>query len=602
MDKEVLKKSLIGGEFLINDIDSDSIFTIDDFNEEQRMMVEACEDFIKRDVDPVRDKVDDLEDGLMVSLLEKAGVLGLLGICVPSQYGGLDMSFNTSMLIADIVGSTGSFSTAYGAHTAIATLPILYYGTEDQKSKYLPKLVSGEWKGAYCLSEPDSGSDANAAKTRAKLSSDKKHYLINGQKMWITNGGISDLFIVFAKIDDDKNLSAFIVEKSFGGITMNDEEKKLGIKGSSTRQIFFNDCKVPVDNLLSERENGFKIALNVLNIGRIKLGAGVLGGCRGIIDHVITYSNERVQFGKPISSFGAIKNKIAQMICKTYACEALSYRAGQDIDNKVLELMDNGLSKSKAEVNALDQFAIECAIAKVFGSEILDYVVDEGVQIYGGMGFSEEAPMARAYRDARISRIYEGTSEINRMLLVGMILKRAAKGELDITSSALSVSEELLSVPTLDNGDDGSIFNEYHQVIKNLKKATLMVLGKAALHFKDKISDEQEILMNIADMIINLYAAESVLLRSEKIIKKYNKDDKSIYFDITKSFLYDTCVNVSNSGKECLNNFVSSDELNMMIIGLRRFTKINPINIKDTRRRIADKVISAGEYNIFNIL
>tara|TARA_B100001741_G_scaffold117388_1_gene96793 strand:+ start:2534 stop:4342 length:1809 start_codon:yes stop_codon:yes gene_type:complete len=602
MDKEVLKKSLIGGEFLINDIDSDSIFTIDDFNEEQRMMVEACEDFIKRDVDPVRDKVDDLEDGLMVSLLEKAGVLGLLGICVPSQYGGLDMSFNTSMLIADIVGSTGSFSTAYGAHTAIATLPILYYGTEDQKSKYLPKLVSGEWKGAYCLSEPDSGSDANAAKTRAKLSSDKKHYLINGQKMWITNGGISDLYIVFAKIDDDKNLSAFIVEKSFGGITMNDEEKKLGIKGSSTRQIFFNDCKVPVDNLLSERDNGFKIALNVLNIGRIKLGAGVLGGCRGIIDHVITYSNERVQFGKPISSFGAIKNKIAQMICKTYACEALSYRAGQDIDNKVLELMDNGLSKSKAEVNALDQFAIECAIAKVFGSEILDYVVDEGVQIYGGMGFSEEAPMARAYRDARISRIYEGTSEINRMLLVGMILKRAAKGELDITSSALSVSEELLSVPTLDNGDDGSIFNEYHQVIKNLKKATLMVLGKAALHFKDKISDEQEILMNIADMIINLYAAESVLLRSEKIIKKYNKDDKSIYFDITKSFLYDTCVNVSNSGKECLNNFVSSDELNMMIIGLRRFTKINPINIKDTRRRIADKVISAGEYNIFNIL
>ena len=420
--------------------------------------------------------------------------------------------------------------------------------------------------------------------------------------MWITNGGISDLFIVFAKIDDDKNLSAFIVEKSFGGITMNDEEKKLGIKGSSTRQIFFNDCKVPIDNLLSERDNGFKIALNVLNIGRIKLGAGVLGGCRGIIDHVITYSNERVQFGKPLSSFGAIKNKIAQMICKTYACEALSYRAGQDIDNKVLELMDNGLSKSKAEVNALDQFAIECAIAKVFGSEILDYVVDEGVQIYGGMGFSEEAPMARAYRDARISRIYEGTSEINRMLLVGMILKRAAKGELDITSSALSVSEELLSVPTLDNGDDGSIFNEYHQVIKNLKKATLMVLGKAALHFKDKISDEQEILMNIADMIINLYAAESVLLRSEKIIKKYNKDDKSIYFDITKSFLYDTCVNVSNSGKECLNNFVSSDELNMMIIGLRRFTKINPINIKDTRRRIADKVISAGEYNIFNIL
>ena len=602
MKTEAIKKSLIGGEFLINDISSDSIFTIDDFDDDQRMMADACKEFIEREIYPKILDIDNNKEGLMVSLMEKAGDLGLLGICIPSEYGGLDMSFNTSMLIADIVGSTGSFSTAYGAHTAIASLPILYFGSKNQKKKYLPELVSGKWKGAYCLSEPDSGSDANAAKTKAKLSKDGKHFLINGQKMWITNAGIADVFIVFAKIDNDKFLSAFIVEKSFGGITMNEEEKKLGIKGSSTRQIFFNDCKVPVNNLLSKRENGFKIALNVLNIGRIKLGAGVLGGCREVINHSVNYSNERVQFGKPISSFGAIKNKIAQMVCKTYACEALCYRAGQDIDNKVLELIDTGLDKSEAEIKSLDQFAIECAISKVYGSEILDYVVDEGVQIYGGMGFSEEAPMARAYRDARISRIYEGTSEINRMLLVGMILKRASKGELDITSSALAVSEELISVPSFDTKNEKSIFSKEHESIKNLKKAVLMVLGKAALHFKDKISDEQEILMNIADMIIDLYAAESALLRSEKIINKYNKDESSIYFDIAQSLIYDTSVSIFKSGNEALLNFASKDELSLMLIGLRRFTKIKPINVKETRRRIANQIIDKNGYDMFNIL
>ena len=602
MKTEAIKKSLIGGEFLIHNISFDSMFTIDDFNDDQRMMADACKEFVEREIYPNILDIDNNKEGLMVSLIEKAGDLGLLGICIPSEYGGLNMSFNTSMLIADIIGSTGSFSTAYGAHTAIASLPILYFGSKDQKDKYLPQLVSGKWKGAYCLSEPDSGSDANAAKTKAKLSNDGKHFLINGQKMWITNGGIADVFIVFAKIDNDKFLSAFIVEKSFGGITMNEEEKKLGIKGSSTRQIFFNDCKVPVENLLSKRENGFKIALNVLNIGRIKLGAGVLGGCREVINYSVNYSNERIQFGKPISSFGAIKNKIAQMVCKTYACEALSYRAGQDIDNKVLELIDKGLKKSEAEIKSLDQFAIECAISKVYGSEILDYVVDEGVQIYGGMGFSEEAPMARAYRDARISRIYEGTSEINRMLLVGIILKRASKGELDITSSALAVSEELLSVPSFDTKNEQSIFSEQHESIKNLKKAVLMVLGKAALHFKNKITDEQEILMNIADMIIDLYAAESSLLRSEKIINKYSKNESSIYFDIAKSLMYDTCVSISKSGKEALLNFASKDELNLMLIGLRRFTKIKPINVKETRRRIADQIIDKNGYDIFNIL
>lgn len=600
--KETIKKSLIGGEFLIDNFSSDQVFIIEDFDEDQKMMAEACQDFIKREIHPHREAIENQQEGLMASRLKKAGDLGLLGICIPSKYGGLDMSFNTSMLIADVIGSTGSFSTAYGAHTAIATLPISYFGNEKQKKKYLPKLVSGEWVGSYCLSEPDSGSDANAAKTKAKLSDDGKNYLINGQKMWITNAGIADFFIVFAKIDKDEFLSAFLVEKTFGGISMNQEEKKLGIKGSSTRQIFFNDCKVPIENLLSKRGEGFKIALNILNIGRIKLGAGVLGGCRAVITKSVKYSKERIQFKKPISSFGAIKNKIAKMTIKTYACEALCYRAGHDIDNKVLELLEQGLDKSESEIKSLEQFAIECAIAKVYGSETLDFVVDEGVQIHGGMGFSEEVPMARAYRDARISRIYEGTSEINRMLLVGMILKRTVKGELDITSKAMSVAKELLSVPLFDNDNDSSIFYHHHETIRNLKKAVLMVLGKAALHFKNDIDKEQEILMNIADMIIELYAAESLLLRLEKIVQNNNKKTSSIQFDITSLYLYEASTKISIAGKEALYSFASDDELNLMLLGLRRFTKIKPFNIKETSRKIADSIIANNGYHIFKVL
>ena len=432
-------ESIIGGEFLIKESNPENIFIPEDFNEEQKMMADACQDFLEKDVIPKTEEVEKSIPGLMQNLLKKSGDLGLLGLSISEEFGGMNMSFNTSMLIADIIGITGSFSTAYGAHTGIATLPLNFYGTDAQKKKYLPGLVSGDIMGAYCITEPDSGSDANAAKSRAVLSKDKKSYIINGQKMWITNGGFADLLTVFAKIDNDKYLSAFLIEKNFPGITMNEEENKLGIKGSSTRQIFFNNVVVPIENLLGQREEGFKIALNILNIGRIKLGAGVLGGCRGVISSSIQYSNERIQFGVPISSFGAIKNKIAQMIVKTFACEAISYRAGQEIENKIIEFENEGLSKNKSELKALELFSVECAICKVYGSEILDYVVDEGVQIYGGMGFSEEAPMARAYRDARISRIYEGTSEINRLLILGILLKRSVKNEINLFNEAKKV-------------------------------------------------------------------------------------------------------------------------------------------------------------------
>ncbi|MEQ9305924.1 MAG: acyl-CoA dehydrogenase family protein, partial [Marinoscillum sp.] len=400
MESVAQKSAIKGGEFIVRETEAGEIFIPEEFSEEQKMMAAATQDFIDKEITPNTDRIDSMEEGIMPSLMDKAGELGLLGISVPEEYGGMGMNFNTGMLIADIFAAAGSFSTAYGAHTGIGTLPILYYGTEEQKQKYLPKLASGEWKACYCLTEPDAGSDANSGKTKAKLSDDGKHYLINGQKMWISNAGFADLFIVFAKIDDDKNLTAFIVEKTYGGITMNDEERKLGIKGSSTRQVFFIDCKVPVENMLSDRENGFKIAVNVLNVGRIKLGCGVINGCKTVASLATNYANERKQFGTPISSFGAIKTKLANMAAKTYAVESASYRAGQNIDDAIESLIDSGMDASKAKLKALEQFSIECAIIKIHGSEALDYCVDEGVQVYGGMGFSEEAPMARAYRDA----------------------------------------------------------------------------------------------------------------------------------------------------------------------------------------------------------
>ncbi len=591
-----IKNSVIGGEFLIHEVDANNIFSMEDFNEDQRMMAEACIDFLERDVIPLTKKIDSKNyPEIMPNLLKKSGELGLLGLSISEDYGGMNMSFNTSMLIADIVGITGSFSTAYGAHTGIATLPLKYYGSDEQKEKFLKGLVSGEIKGAYCLTEPDSGSDANSAKSSAKLSDDKTKYIINGQKMWISNGGFADLFIVFAKINDDKNLTAFLVEKTRDGISMNPEEDKLGIKGSSTRQIFFNDVEIPIENLLGEREGGFKIALNVLNIGRIKLGAGVLGGCRGVIDSALTYSIERKQFNTSISNFGAIKQKLAKMIVLSFSCESICYRAGNDIDNKIKEYQNEGLSLNESELKAIELFSVECAISKIYGSEILDFVVDEGVQIYGGMGFSEEAPMARPYRDARISRIYEGTNEINRMLIVGTLLKRSLKKEIDILEYAMKVINEKKIEKS--NYDKNNHFSSSYKLIKNLKNLLLMYFGKSALHFGEKIKVEQEIMMNIADVIISIYVIESSLKRCEKV---YTSTQNEILLDISKSVLHYNLFSIRESMTECVSSFMKDKELSESIDIIENTLIFNKFNIKDINRRIADYFLERRAYKIFN--
>ncbi|WP_109830646.1 acyl-CoA dehydrogenase family protein [Reichenbachiella versicolor] len=591
------KRTIRGGEYLVWETDAQEVFIPEEFTEEQKMMAAATQDFIEKEIEPNREKIEKQEGTVVPDIMTKAGELGLLGISVPEEYGGMGMSFNTSMLIADILGSTGSFSTTYGAHTGIGTLPILYYGTEEQKQTYLPKIATGEWKACYCLTEPDAGSDANSGKTKATLTDDGKHYLISGQKMWISNGGFADLFIVFAKIDDDKKLTAFIVEKSFGGITMNDEEVKLGIKGSSTRQVFFNDTKVPVENMLSERENGFKIAVNILNIGRIKLGAGVLGGCKDVVNKSTNYANERKQFGTSISSFGAIKHKLAEMAIKTWVTESICYRAGQNIDDKIEDLISRGTPDHEAKLKAFEQFAIECAIAKIHGSESIDYVVDQGVQVYGGMGFSEEAPMARAYRDARICRIYEGTNEINRMLMVGMVLKRAMKGELNIMEPAMAVAKELTAVPSFETPDLSQPFAEEKEVLKRLKKSVLMVAGKAAQTFGPAFEQEQEIMMNVADMMIEIYAAESAILRAEKLTSMQG-NAASLQANMAKIYLYEASEKINKAGKDAIISFTQGDEQRVMLMGLKRFTKMNPVNVKEIRREVADHLIAENKYAI----
>ena len=596
METVAKKDAIKGGEFLVKETEAHNIFIPEEFSEEQKMMAQATQDFIEKEVDPHVQRMDSMEEGFMPSLLDKAGELGLLGIAIPEQYEGLGMSFNTSMLIADVLGSAGSFSTAYGAHTGIGTLPILYYGTEEQKQKYLPKLASGEWKACYCLTEPDAGSDANSGKTKAVLSDDGSHYKITGQKMWISNAGFADLFIVFARIEDDKYLSAFIVEKTFGNITMNDEEKKLGIKGSSTRQVFFNDTEVPVENMLSERGNGFKIAVNILNIGRIKLGAGVIGGCKRVVSDSANYANERKQFGVSISSFGAIQQKLATMATKIYATESACYRAGQDIEDRIDALMEEGMSEADAKLKGVEQFAIECAIMKVHGSEVLDYCVDEGVQVYGGMGFSADAPMERAYRDARIARIYEGTNEINRMLLVGMTIKRAMKGEIDLMGPAMAVAKELTSVPDFNSKDTSGLFAKEKEVLANIKKSVLMVAGKAAQDFGAKLDQEQEILMHIADMMIEVYVAESTLLRTEKLVGIRGEEACAAQIDMTKLYLYEAVEKINAHGKEAIASFAKSDELKVMLMGLKRFTKMDPYNTKELRRAVAHVLIEKNEY------
>lgn len=594
-DKQV--KSIKGGEFLIRETAADDVFIPEEWNEEQRMIRQTCQEFLDQEVFPKLNEIDSMKDPkLMPSIIDKAGALGLLGTAIPQEYGGFGMDFNTSMLVSEALGAGHSVAVAISAHTGIGTLPILYYGNEEQKKKYIPLLATGEWKASYCLTEPDSGSDANSGKTKATLASDGKHYLINGQKMWITNGGFADLYIVFAKIDQDKNLSAFIVERGFGGITMNEEEKKMGIKGSSTRQIFFNDCKVPVENMLSERENGFKIAVNILNVGRIKLGAAALGGSKSAISLAVQYAKERKQFGTAIANFGAIKHKLGEMATRVFASESACYRAGQNIDDAFATLKGGGMDSSKAKLKSLEEFAIECAIMKVHASEVLDFAVDEGVQIYGGMGFSAEGPMDRAYRDARINRIFEGTNEINRILCVDMLLKRAMKGHIDLMAPAMAVQKELIAIPEFGTSEDDQFFAKEKKVIGNLKKAGLMIAGAAVQKFMAKLSDEQEILMNMADILIEIYIAESAILRVEKLMKIKGAKAVDVEKEMATIYLHGAVERASAAGRQAITSFAEGDELRLMLLGLKRFTKIDPCNLKKARRKVADAMLAKGSY------
>lgn len=590
---ETKTQTIKGGEFLVKESEANSIFIPEEFDEEQNMIAQTCREFLEKEVFPNLDKIDAMEEKLMESLLDKAGELGILGISIPEEYGGFGKDFITSMLSKEVLGAGHSFAVAVSAHTGIGTLPLLYYGTNEQKAKYLPKLCTGEWKACYCLTEPGSGSDANSGKTNAKLSSDGKFYILNGQKMWITNAGFADIFTVFAKIENDENLSAFIVEKNFDGIELGAEEKKMGIKGSSTRQVFFNNCKVPVENLLGKRNEGFKIALNILNVGRIMLAAAATGAAKETINHSVRYANERVQFGNPIANYGAIKYKLSEQVIRTFATESALYRTCKNIQDAIQSLINNGKSKEEATIEGIRQFATEAAILKVFGSESLDYVVDEGVQIYGGMGYSAEAPMERAYRDSRINRIFEGTNEINRMLIVDMLLKKALKGEIDLMGPAMKVAEELMSVPSFESAGN-ELFAVEKKYIKNFKKSVLMIAGSAVKKLMQKLKYEQEILLSLADMIIQVFIAESMLLRAEKLSNK-NKNTE-IYESMLKIFIYEAANKINKAGNDAINIFTEGDEQKMLLMGLKRFTKVYPVNIKNLRHKIADKLIAENKY------
>lgn len=587
-------KALNGGEWLIKDTNPEDVFIPEDFSEEQKMIEDMAHQFINTEVYPVINRLEKLEPGLMPSLLKKSGENGLMGASVPEQYGGLGKDLVTSTIINASFGRGYSFCVAFTAHTGIGSMPILYFGTDAQKQKYITKLTSGEWKGAYGLTEPNSGSDALGAKTIAKLSDDGKHYILNGQKCWITNGGFADVYTVFAKIDGDK-FTAFIVERGFEGFTQGPEEHKMGIKGSSTVQLYFQDCKVPVENVLGEIGRGHIIAFNILNTGRYKLCAATLGGSKEALNGSVKYAVEREQFKTSISNFGAIKHKLAEMAIRTWVGDSAMYRTGKNIDDKEAELSATGLSYEKAYLVAAEEYAIECAMLKVYGSEVLDYCVDEGVQIHGGNGFSDEYEISRAYRDSRINRIYEGTNEINRLLTVDMVLKRAMKGKLDLMNPAMAVAKELMSIPDFSSGDD-SPFSKERKYISNFKKAILLVAGAAVQKLMMNLEKEQEVLMNIADMAIDVYNAESALLRVMKLFNIWGVEATALQKDIMQTYLYDAADRINKNGKDALNAFAEGDELRMMHIGLKRFTKVEPFNTKAARRRIADKMIEAKRY------
>lgn len=588
--------ALKGGEWLIRESDATGIFAPEDFNEEQKMIMDMCTSFVNTEVLPHIERIDNLEQGLMPALIDKAGEQGLLGASIPEEYGGLGKDFVTSTLVNEGLGSGFSFSVALAAHTGIGTLPILYFGTPEQKQKYIPKLATGEWKGSYGLTEPNSGSDALSAKTSAKLSEDGKHYLLNGQKCWITNGGFADVYTVFAKVDGDK-FTGFIVDRDTEGFTQGPEEHKMGIKGSSTVQLYFQDAKVPVENVLGEIGKGHIIAFNILNIGRLKLCAAALGGAKAAATISIQYANTREQFKQPIAHFGAMKHKMAEMAIRMWAAESALYRTAKWVDEKEQELLQAGKPFNEALLGGAEEYAIECAMLKVFGSEVLDFVVDEGVQIHGGNGFSAEYIISRAYRDSRINRIFEGTNEINRLLTVDMVLKRAMKGKLDLMGPAMAVQKELMSIPDFGSGDE-TPFGKELKLIGSMKKAILMVAGAAVQKLMMKIESEQEILMHIADMAINVFHAESALLRAIKMVNAKGENAAALYLDMAKIYLYDTADRVNKSGKDAINAFAEGDEQRMMLLGLKRFTKAEAYNSKDARRRIADKLIADNRYSL----
>ncbi|UAB80300.1 acyl-CoA dehydrogenase family protein [Marixanthomonas sp. SCSIO 43207] len=589
---------LRGGQFLIKETSASDVFTPEDFSEEQKMMRDSVKEFVDREIWPKKEEFEKKNYDLTEEVMRKAGEMGLLGVAVPEEYDGLGMGFVTTMLVCDYIsGATGSVATAFGAHTGIGTMPITLYGTEEQKKKYVPKLATGEWFGAYCLTEPGAGSDANSGKTKAVLSEDKKHYIINGQKMWISNAGFADLFIVFARIEDDKYITGFIVENdSENGITFGEEEKKLGIHSSSTRQVFFNDTKVPVENMLSERGNGFKIAMNALNVGRIKLAAASLDAQRRVIDQATKYANDRVQFKTPIAKFGAIKSKLAEMATSAFAGESASYRAGKNIEERIALRMEAGNSHQEAELKSVEEYAIECSILKVAVSEDIQNCADEGIQIFGGMGFSADTPMESAWRDARIARIYEGTNEINRMLAVGMLVKKAMKGHVDLLGPAQAVGEELMGIPSFDTPDYSDILSEEKEMVQKLKKVFLMVAGSAVKKYGPELEEHQQLLMASADILIEIYMAESAILRAEK---NHKRDHVNAEYQVAMAqlYLYHAVEIVNQKAKEGIISFSEGDEQKAMLMGLKRWTKYqNFPNIVQLRNKIAEKVTSENTY------
>jgi hypothetical protein len=590
MTKEVLK----GGEFLVKEADPESIFIPEDLSEEQRMMADSAKEFVDKEIWPKLDAIDKQEPNLTTSLLEKAGELGLLGSAIPEEYGGLGEDFNSNTAISMEMGKSHSFGVSFAAHTGIGTLPILYYGTEEQKKKYLPKLASGELKSAYCLTEPTSGSDALSAKTTAKLTEDGKYYVLNGQKMWITNGGFADILITFAQVDGDK-FTCFIIDANSEGFNRGEEENKMGIKGSSTRALFLDNVKVPVENVLGEVGKGHYIAFNILNVGRFKLCAMTTGSAKKVASIAIQYATGRKQFNQAISNFGAIKHKLAEQAIRIFVSETATYRVSDLISKRIKELQGQGEKYEEAALKAAEEYAIECAMLKVYGSEMLDYVVDEAVQVHGGYGYSEEYPAARAYRDSRINRIFEGTNEINRLLTVDMLVKRSMKGRIDLMGPAMAIQKELMSIHSFGNRE-AELLSEEKKAIINAKKAILMIAGSAVQKLMAKLKDEQEIIMNVTDMMIEVFACESAYLRTMKLSKIKKAEELQSYIDMTKVYINEAIEKINLYGKHAIAAFAEGDELKMLLLGLKRFTKLEAVNTVKLRRSIADKLIEANQF------